>query len=268
MESRDLEGKVALVTGAAQGLGFGIARELAQRGSKVLVTDLQLDKAKEECKNLQDRGMNVVAMHLDVTESGKVTDFILGLERLDILVNNAGVGQKVSPISDLADSEWHRVLDATLTSCFYCCRAATKVMEKQETGVMVNVSSINGQNPAALVGAYNVAKSGVISLTRTLALELAPYNVRVNAVCPGPVYTDFNKSNMAQRCETLGITEEEMIERVRSAIPLGRWGEPEDIARGVAFLCSPDASWITGEIMRVSGGMEGVAATPPKRFMK
>ena len=138
-------------------------------------------------------------------------------------------------------------------------------MEKQEHGAIVNVSSINGQNPAALVAAYNVAKAGVISLTRTLALELAAYSVRVNAVCPGPVYTDFNKRNMAQRCETLGITEAEMIERVRSAIPLGRWGEPEDIARGVAFLCSPSAEWITGEIMRVSGGMEGVAATPPKR---
>ncbi|NKB71921.1 MAG: SDR family oxidoreductase, partial [Candidatus Latescibacteria bacterium] len=102
-------------------------------------------------------------------------------------------------------------------------------------------------------------------LTRTLALELAAYGVRVNAVCPGPVYTEFNQRNMAQRRVTLGLSEEDMIERIRSAIPLGRWGEPEDIAQGVAFLCSPAASWITGEVLRVSGGMEGVSATPPKR---
>ncbi len=138
-------------------------------------------------------------------------------------------------------------------------------MEEQESGSIVNISSINGQNPAALVAAYNVAKEGVISLTRTLALELAAYSVRVNAVCPGPVYTEFNRSNMAQRSKTLDLTEEQMIERIRGAIPLGRWGEPEDIANGVAFLCSPASSWITGEILRVSGGMEGVAAAPPRR---
>jgi NAD(P)-dependent dehydrogenase (short-subunit alcohol dehydrogenase family) len=138
-------------------------------------------------------------------------------------------------------------------------------MERQESGSIVNLASINGQNPAALVAAYNVAKAGVISLTRTLAIELAAYGVRVNAVSPGPVYTDFNKSNMLQRSRSLDISEEEMIERVRAAVPLGRWGEPTDIASAVAFLCSPDAAWITGEILRVSGGMEGVSAAPPKR---
>ena len=138
-------------------------------------------------------------------------------------------------------------------------------MEKQESGRIVNISSINGQNPAALVAAYNVAKAGVISLTRTLALELAAYGVRVNAVCPGPVYTDFNRTLMAQRCKSLNITEEQMIEKIRGAIPLGRWGQPTDIANGVAFLCSPEASWMTGEVVRISGGLEGVSAAPPKR---
>ena len=138
-------------------------------------------------------------------------------------------------------------------------------MERQESGSIVNLASINGQNPAALVAAYNVAKAGVISLTRTLAVELAAYGARGNAVSPGPVYTDFNRSNMLQRSRSLDISEEEMIERVRAAVPLGRWGEPTDIASAVAFLCSPDAAWITGEILRVSGGMEGVSAAPPKR---
>ncbi|MCH2659733.1 SDR family oxidoreductase [bacterium] len=268
MNAKDLEGLTAIVTGSAQGLGLGIARELASRGAAVVVADLQLDKAEAECEKMRAAGWAATAAELNITDSAAVNAFFAGFDRLDILVNNAGTGQQVAPISELPDAEWHRVMDATLTGAFYCCRSAAEIMERQESGSIVNISSINGQNPAALVAAYNVAKAGVISLTRTLALELAAYGVRVNAVCPGPVYTDFNKRNMAQRCETLGIGEEEMIERIRSAIPLGRWGEPEDIARGVAFLCSPQAEWVTGEIMRVSGGMEGVSATPPKRPRK
>ena len=268
MNAKDLEGLTAIVTGSAQGLGLGIARELASRGAAVVVADLQLDKAEAACEKMRAAGWAATAAELNITDSAAVNAFFAGFDRLDILVNNAGAGQQVAPISELPDAEWHRVMDATLTGAFYCCRAAAEIMERQESGSIVNISSINGQNPAALVAAYNVAKAGVISLTRTLALELAAYGVRVNAVCPGPVYTDFNKRNMAQRCETLGIGEEEMIERIRSAIPLGRWGEPEDIARGVAFLCSPQAEWVTGEIMRVSGGMEGVSATPPKRPRK
>jgi len=265
---QDLAGLTGVVTGAAQGLGLGIARELAGRGAHIVAADLQLQKAEQACAGMRAEGLEVHAAQLDITNSAAVTGFFAGLDRLDILVNNAGTGQRVTPISELPDVEWQRVIDATLTGAFYCCRAGAGIMERQESGAIVNISSINGQNPAAMVAAYNVAKAGVISLTRTLALELAAYGVRVNAVCPGPVYTDFNKRTMAQRCDSLGIDEDEMIERVRGAIPLGRWGEPEDIARGVAFLCSPEAGWMTGEVMRVSGGMEGVSATPPKRATK
>ena len=263
--NNDLKGDVAVVTGAAQGLGLAIAGELGRRGAHVIIADLQLDKAETECGRLRAQGLEARAAHLDVGASAAVDAFFNALERLDILVNNAGLGQTVAPISELPDAEWDRVMGPTLTGAFYCCRAAARIMERQEAGAIVNVSSINGKKPAALVGAYNVAKAGVISLTQTLALELAAYGVRVNAVCPGPVYTEFNKRNMAQRCASLGITEDEMIERIRKAIPLGRWGEPEDIARGVAFLCSPQSGWITGEVLRVSGGLEGVSATPPKR---
>ena len=264
-----LDGAIAVVTGAAQGLGLGTAEQLARDGATAIIADLQLDKARAAATQLQQQGLKVEAAQLDVTDSTAVNAFFKDLAaargRLDILVNNAGVGQQVGPIVEMSDQEWDRVMSVTLTGAFYCCRAAGGVMEDQESGCIVNISSINGQSPAALVAAYNVAKAGIISLTETLALELAAYGVRVNAVCPGPVYTDFNKSNMAQRCQTLNITEEEMIERIRNAIPLGRWGEPFDIARGVAFLCSPAAAWITGEVLRVSGGLVGVQATPPKR---
>ena len=265
----NLDGLIAVVTGGAQGLGLGITEQLARDGAIVIIADLQRDKGRIEAARLQADGLQVQAVHLDITNSAGVTTFFDGVIRehkqLDVLVNNAGVGQNVAPVVSLSDEEWDRVLSPTLTGAFYCCRAAGGIMEQQESGCIVNVASINGQNPAALVAAYNVAKAGVISLTRTLAVELAAYGVRVNAVSPGPVYTEFNRQNMAQRCQSLNISEEEMIERIRAAIPLGRWGEPVDIAQAVAFLCSPQASWITGEVLRVSGGMEGVSAAPPKR---
>ena len=118
------------------------------------------------------------------------------------------------------------MLNVNLKGTFKRCRAAAGIMERQESGCIVNLAPINGQNPAAWVAAYNVAKAGVIGFTRSLALELAAYGVRANAICPGPVYTDFNRKVMAQRCETLGITEEEMIERIRTAIPMGREDAP------------------------------------------
>ena len=268
--SGDLSGLVAIVTGAAQGLGLAISERLARDGAMVIMADLQEAKAKAEADRLREDGLKAQAGSLDVANSHTVTAFFDTVVnqhgRLDILVNNAGVGQTVTPTVELSDEEWHRVLNVTLTGTFNCCRAAGGIMERQESGAIVNISSINGQNPAALVAAYNVAKAGVIMLTRTLALELAAYGVRVNAVCPGPVYTDFNKSVMDQRRQSLYITLDEMVERIRKAVPLGRWGQPEDIAHAVAFLCNPATSWITGEVLRVSGGLEGVSAAPPKRL--
>jgi len=266
---RPLDGLVAVVTGAAQGLGLAMGERLAGDGATVILADLQLDKAETEAKRLRQNNLLVQATMLDVADSAGVATFfgkvVDEYGRLDILVNNAGVGQKVTPVVELSDEEWQRVLSITLNGAFYCCRAAGAIMERQESGSIVNISSINGQNPAALVAAYNVAKAGVIMLTRTLALELAAYGVRVNAVCPGPVYTEFNESVMDQRRQSLDISLDEMVGRIQKAVPLGRWGEPEDIAHAVAFLCDPASSWITGEVLRISGGMEGVSAAPAKR---
>ncbi|MEE3369139.1 MAG: SDR family NAD(P)-dependent oxidoreductase [Planctomycetota bacterium] len=263
------EEQVAVVTGAAQGLGLGIAHHLAQGGALVVMVDLQGEKVTAAAAEVVAAGGQARGVCADVTCSEQVKnlfrDVVQRHGQIDVLINNAGLGQDVAAITELSDEHWQRVIDVTLTGTFFCCRSAGRWMRRQESGAIVNISSINGINPAALVAAYNVAKAGVISLTRTLALELAAYGVRVNAVCPGPVYTDFNRRVMAQRCESLDITEEEMIERVRQAIPLGRWGDPADIASAVGFLCSRSAAWMTGEVVRVSGGLEGVSAAPPKQ---
>jgi NAD(P)-dependent dehydrogenase (short-subunit alcohol dehydrogenase family) len=265
----DLKGQIAVVTGAAQGLGLAIVEKLARQSATVIILDIQCDKAKAASEELVRDGMSVEAAELDITDSNAVTNLFNRIEHslghLDILVNNAGVGQVISPIVELSDEEWNRVLRVTLSGTFYCSRAAGRIMERQGAGCIVNIASINGQNPAPLAAAYNCAKAGVISLTRTLSLELAAYGVRVNAVSPGPVYTDFNKDVMAQRCRIADLSEDQMIERIRGSIPLGRWGEPHDIAAAVGFLCSAEASWITGEVLRVSGGMEGVSAAAARR---
>jgi 3-oxoacyl-[acyl-carrier protein] reductase len=264
----DLRNQCALVTGGAQGLGLAIAELLARCGAAVTIGDLQEEKAHTAAATLRHQNFPVTATKLDVADSRSVDGVIETIAsqagRLNILVTCAGLGQTVTPIVELSDAEWNRVLGVTLTGTFFCCRAAGRIMSRQEGGSIVNLASVNGQNPAVLVAAYNAAKAGVISLTRALALELAACKVRVNAVSPGPVYTDFNRTVMAQRSQRLQITEAEMIERVRAAIPLGRWGEPSDIAHAVAFLCSPQAGWITGEVLRVSGGLEGVSAPLPK----
>lgn len=237
----DLSGTSALVTGASGGIGGAIARALHERGAEVVISGTRRDALENLAGELGDRVHVITA---DLADAASVDGLAGQAEAaadggIDILVNNAGVGQMVTPVVELGDGEWDRVIGVTLTGTFYCCRAAGRIMERQESGAIVNISSINGQNPAALVAAYNAAKEGVISLTRTLALELAAYGVRVNAVCPGPVYTEFNRSNMAQRSKTLGLTEEELIERIRSAIPLGRWGEVEDIAQGWRSSAAP-----------------------------
>lgn len=263
-----LRGRAAIVTGAGQGLGRAMAQRLAGEGATVVVADLREDTAEQTAAQIEAQGGRALTVRTDISRASDVVDLIQRalseLGRLDILVNNAGIGPYVAPIVELPEEEWTKILAVNLTGTFLCCREAARRFMAQESGTIINISSINGFSPSVFVAAYNVAKAGIISLTKTLALELAPYGVRVNAVCPGPVYTDLNHKLMRQRADALGITVEEMVERVRSAVPLGRWGEPEDMAAAVAFLASDDAAYITGEVLTVAGGMAGAVTAAPR----
>jgi len=209
---------------------------------------------------------------VDVTKEDSVRNLVRSTRdrhgRIDILVNSAGVPANVVPSIRLTTSEWSRVLDVNLLGVFLCCREVGIVMVEQESGKIINIASLNSVSPAALTLAYNVAKAGVVSLTQTFAVELAPFGVRVNSVSPGPTETEFHDTVMPQRAATLGITREQMVEKVRAAIPLGRWGKPADIAKAVLFLASDQSDWITGQNIIVAGGLAGVAAVPPKEVVR
>ena len=158
-----LQGQVAVVTGAAQGLGRGIAESLAGAGAAVIIADLQREKAEAAAPQIAGDGRSAAAARLDVTSTTEVdalfAELVQARGRLDILVNSAGLGQNVVPIVELSDEEWNQVLNVNLNGTFKCCRAAARIMERQESGCIVNLASINGQNPAAWVAAYNVAKA-------------------------------------------------------------------------------------------------------------
>ena len=264
-----LTGKVAIVTGAGQGLGRAIALELAGLGAHVVAAELNPQTGDETARLLRQSGGSAEHKVTDVTNEDSVRSTIDAIlarhHRIDILVNNAGLGQTIQPLIELSREEFDRVLAVNLTGTFLCSKWVCRSMVRLESGAVVNISSLNGLAAAPLVASYNAAKAGVISLTQTLAVELAPYGIRVNAVAPGPVYTEFNRKVMRERAAFLGVTEEQMVERVRASVPLGRWGEPEDIAHAVVWLCSDQAAWITGQVFPVTGGLSGVAAAPPKR---
>jgi NAD(P)-dependent dehydrogenase (short-subunit alcohol dehydrogenase family) len=264
-----LEGKVAAVTGGGQGIGEAIAARIAAEGASVVVADLNLGSATQVARSIEQAGGQALACATDVSDPQSVVLMVQKtLARfggLDILVNNAGIGQNIMPSVDLSLEEWNRVIAVNLTGTLLCSQEAARHFMKKESGKILNISSINGLSPAPLCIAYNVSKAGVISLTKSLAYELAPYHVNVNAICPGPVYTDFNRKVMSQRAAWAGTDEGEMVGKVAASIPLGRWVEPDDVAKAVVFLVSDESSYITGEVLSVSGGLSGVSGVVAKR---
>jgi len=243
--------RVALVTGAARGIGWGIAHRFAEEGAHVVLNDIEGNLIKERTEELIKKGLNASGIHADVSKGDEVDGMIneiLGLYgRLDVLVNNAAIFNS-KPILDIDEHEWDRVMAVNLKGVFNCSKAAGRHMIKKRRGRIVNIASLTGKTGRVIFSdpgtptwaCYTTTKAGIIALTKSMAYEWAPYNVYVNAVAPGPIRTEKSSDNQA--------------ERIACRVPLGKMGTPDDVAQAVMFLASDELSFITGEILDVNGG--------------
>jgi len=236
--------KTALVTGAARGIGLAIARRLAAGGARVALLDLDREAVEAAARSVGGEAMPVVA---DVTRAAEVETAVAQVMgrwgRLDILVNNAGITGRSFPIWELSDEDWQRVIDVDLTSVFFCCRAAVKVMLPQGAGRIINIASIAGKEGNPTLVPYSSAKAGVIGLTKALAKEVATRGILVHAVAPAVIGTELLKQ-----------MEKSTVDLLISKIPMGRVGTPEEVAALVAWLASDECSFTTGAVHDLSGG--------------
>jgi NAD(P)-dependent dehydrogenase (short-subunit alcohol dehydrogenase family) len=241
-----LQGKVAAITGGALGIGRATALTFAAEGAVVALCDIQGDAVEQAAQDIRGRGGRAIAMGLDVSDAGQVQAFVdrvvAELGRLDVLLANAGIAHS-APFLDHPEAQWHRVLRVNLTGVFLCCQAAAREMVKQGGGRIITVASINGFRGVENLVGYNAAKAGVIELTRTMAVELAEHGITANAIAPAQIDTRL----------TRGLPEDARQRRVER-IPMGRFGEPEEVAKAALFLASDDASFITGHTLAVDGG--------------
>jgi acetoin reductase-like protein len=248
--------QVAIVTGAAQGIGKAIARRLAQDGFAVAIVDINTNALDDVKKEIEGLGGQALALTADLTQLKDVQQVITRAAEwgnLTILVNNAG-RVSITPFLEITEHEWDAIMTLNLKTVFFAIQFAAKHMQ---TGArIVNLSSISGRSGRSDQAHYAAAKCAVISLTQSAALSFAAQGITVNAVCPGVVDTPMTSGIHEIRAVTLGITPEESLARMVAKIPLGRLEKTDDVAGVVSFLCSPDASYITGQSLNVDGGME------------
>ncbi len=243
----ELEGKVALVTGAAQGIGKAIAHLLAKNGADVVVSDINLEKAQETSEVIQKMGRKSLAIKVNVADLSDVeqmVEAILGqFGRIDILVNNAGITRD-RLILRMTEEDWDAVLDVNLKGTFHCTKAVIRHMAKQRSGKIVNIASVSGEMGNPGQANYSASKAGVIGLTKTIAREFAARGINVNAIAPGFIQTAMTDAIPEKSKETL-----------IQMIPMERLGQPEDVAEAVLFLVSERSSYITGQVLNVNGGI-------------
>ncbi len=246
----DLTGRVAVVTGGSRGIGRAIAVALGGAGAKVVINYTANEAAANDAAAaVAAAGGAAVTKRFDVSDSAAVDaamkDIIAAEGGLHILVNNAGIAVNTLVLG-AKDADWKRALDVNLNGTFHCCRAAIRaLMKAKETGRIINITSITGETGSAGQAPYVAAKAGVIGLTKTLAREYASRGVTVNAVSPGYIDTDMTASE---------LPEDRRVELLKT-IPLGRVGKPEDVAAAVAYLAGPAAAYVTGQVLRVNGGL-------------
>jgi 3-oxoacyl-[acyl-carrier protein] reductase len=242
-----LEGKVALITGGARGIGREIALRFAKEGVDIAICDVNLEQAEETAEEIRKLDRECLAFKTDVTESEQVqvmVDKILDkFSKLDILINNAGITRD-NLILRMSEEDWDKVIAVNLKGTFVCSKVVSKVMLKQRFGKIVNIASIIGIMGNAGQANYAASKAGIIGLTKSVAKELAPRGICVNAIAPG-----FIKTEMTAKLP------DEVRNKMLSAIPLGRFGEPKDVADLALFLSSESSSYITGQVIQIDGGM-------------
>ncbi len=242
-----LTGKIAVVTGAAQGIGQAIAATLAQEGADVVVADLQADRCEETVSRVKQLGRRALAISVNVGDWDQVKSLVDQVqkewERIDIFVNNAGITRD-GLLLRMKDEDWQSVLQVNLTGTFYCIKAVLPIMSRQRSGRIVNIASIVGAIGNIGQANYAASKAAVIGLTKTVAREYASRNITVNAVAPGFIDTAMTRDLSAETKEAL-----------LSQIPLKRLGQASDIADAVSFLSSEKAGYITGHVLHVNGGM-------------
>jgi 3-oxoacyl-[acyl-carrier protein] reductase len=242
--SSRLDGRRAVVTGGARGIGLAVARRLVHSGASVTIWDRDRAAGEAAARELGADGREAHFAEVDVTIPGSIAaglDAMTAGGRVDVLVNNAGIVGRSAALTDLSDADWREVLDGDLTSVFYCCRAVLPEMT-DPGGAIVNLASVTGKDGNPRQVPYSVAKAGVIALTRTLAREVAP-GIRVNCVAPALI-----------RTRVLDELPPELLEYALERIPMRRIGTPEEVAAVVHFLCSDEASFVTGQCYDVSGG--------------
>lgn len=243
-----LTDKTAVVTGGSRGIGRAIAVALAAEDAKVAVIYAGNAAAAEETLSLiKEQGGEAVAMQCDVADDAAVSDMINAVKEqfgsVDILVNNAGITRD-GLLMRMKEGDWQAVLDTNLTGVFHCTKAVTKLMMKQRSGAIINITSVVGQTGNAGQANYAAAKAGMIGFTKSVAKELASRGIRVNAVAPGCIDTDMT-----------AVLSDAVKEDMLKSIPLGRVAQPEEVAKAVVFLASDNASYITGQVLNVDGGM-------------
>lgn len=242
--------KVAVVTGGASGIGRAIALAFAREGADIVIADVVLQDAEKVAGEVRSLGRKALPVKTDVSDridvNRMVEETLKVFKKIDILVNNAGI-IKPAPLENLSEEDWDRVIDVNLKGQFLCGQAVGRKMIDQKEGTIVNTASLSGATPELWSGSYSPSKAGVISLTQQMAIEWAKYNIRVNAISPGAVLTPLTMSFYPTK---------EEYERRQKAIPLGRFAEPEDIAKTVVFLASDESAYITGEIVNVDGGQQ------------